>query len=82
MSIQTPRETTLIPDETPLTDRQLILHTLGHVEQMTEQLAQLAGLLEPFRPLLEAAAPGGRADAISLAQAGRMLRPRGGRRGH
>jgi hypothetical protein len=74
MSIQTPGETTLTPIETRLTDRQILLHLLAHVED-------LAAMLEPFRPVLQAAAPGGRPDAISLAQAGRMLRGKGARRG-
>jgi hypothetical protein len=75
MSIQTPGETTQTPAETVLTDRQILLHILGHVEQWQELIEVLA----PLRPILEAAAPGGRPDAISLGQARRMFR--GGRRG-
>jgi hypothetical protein len=82
MSIQTPGETTAPPIETQLTDRQLLVHLLEHAEATTEQLAELRAMVEPFRAVLAAAAPGGRADAISLAQAGRLLRSRGGRRGN
>lgn len=82
MSIQTPGETDQTPIETPLTDRQLLVHLLEHAESTTEQLAALLQLLEPFRPLIAAAAPAGRPDAISIAQAGRLFRSRGARRGN
>jgi hypothetical protein len=75
MSIQTPGETTCNPIETVMTDRQILLHILGHVEEWTE----LIEVLRPLRPILEAAAPGGKPDAISLGQARRMFK--GGRRG-
>lgn len=76
MSIQTPGETTQTPIETVLTDREILIHILGHVEEW----AELVEVLRPLRPILEAAAPGGRPDAISLGQARRMFK--GGRRGH
>lgn len=53
--------------ETQLSDRAVLLHILGHVETMS-------ATLERFRPLLELAAPAGQPDAISLAQAGRVLK--------
>lgn len=81
MSIQTPGETKRAPIETQLSDRQLLVHLLEHAEATTEQLAELRAMVEPFRAVLAAAAPAGRADAISLAQAGRLLRGKGARRG-
>ena len=81
MSIETSGETRQTPIETRLTDRQVLVHLLEHAEQTTAQLSALLELLEPFRPLLAAAAPAGRPDAISIAQAGRLLRGKG-RRGH
>jgi hypothetical protein len=47
-----------ITEKTVLTDRQLLVHLLEHVEVMAVQLAglaELAELAERFRPLLELA---------------------------
>lgn len=61
-----------IPEVTPLTDRQLIVHILEHVEELSDQVAELHAAAAPFLPLL--AAPGGRPDSIALLQAGREAR--------
>jgi hypothetical protein len=42
----------LIPADTKLTDRQLLIHLLQHVEQMHEEQRRLWALLEEFGPLL------------------------------
>jgi hypothetical protein len=61
------------PIETGLSDRELLLHILQHVEHLSTEL-------ERWRPLLQMIAPNGAApDAIGAAQAWRAMRR--GRRG-
>jgi len=42
----------LIPADTRLTDRQLLIHALQHLEQMHADQQRLWALLEEFGPLL------------------------------
>ncbi len=57
--------------ETALSDRQVLLHILTHVEE----LAELVDVLEEFRPLLNLIkGQNGKADYVGLAQIGRGLR--------
>jgi hypothetical protein len=43
----------LIPADTTLTDRQLLVHLLQHVEQIHAELGEFRALVEEFGPLLE-----------------------------
>jgi hypothetical protein len=68
---------------TTLTDRELLIHALQHLEVMTEQLAEvhqyavrLDGQLSVFAPLLARFAPGGKPDMVALMQARREMRRR------
>lgn len=63
---------------TTLTDRELLIHALQHLEVMTEQLAEVHkhvlkfdGTLALFEPLLARFAPGGKPDMLALMQARR-----------
>lgn len=66
--------------ETRMSDRNLILHLLQHVEELAPlaELVELLPTLRRLRPLLDQLAPNGQApDAIGAAQvwrAGRRLR--------
>lgn len=69
-----------ISDKTPLTDRQLLVHLLEHVENLHDQVREIHEVFERFRPLLERLVPGGGpADYITAMQLGRERRR--GRRG-
>lgn len=66
---------------TTLTDRELLIHVLQHVEDMWEKLAEvhehtlrMDGQLSVFAPLLARFAPGGKPDMIALMQARREAR--------
>ena len=68
---------------TVLTDRELLIHAIQHLEYLTEQLAEqhevimkLDYQLGVFAPLLAKYAPGGKPDMIAIMQARRE-----GRRG-
>jgi hypothetical protein len=70
---------------TTLSDHDLIIHLLQHIEIMYEQIAEthgavmrIDGQLSVFAPLLAKYAPGGRPDIIGAMQARREVR-RGGR---
>lgn len=58
-----------------LTDRELLIHALQHLEYLTEQMAEqheavmrLDYQLSVFAPLLAKYAPGGKPDFLALAQ--------------
>jgi hypothetical protein len=66
---------------TVLSDRELLIHALQHLEVMTDQLAEvheyvlkLDGELSVFRPLLARLAPGGKPDMLALMQTRREIR--------
>lgn len=66
---------------TSLSDRQLIMHALQHLEDAVEKLAETHGAvmridaeLQVFLPLLRRIAPGGKADMLSIMQARREAR--------
>lgn len=42
-----------IPETTPLTDRQLLVQLLEHVEQIDTQVGEIHQTLQEHRPLLE-----------------------------
>jgi len=71
--------------DTVLTDRELIIHTLQHVEEMHEILTELFAELQTFRPLIDRYRPAGGADMLTMIQAARdarrELRRANGRRG-
>lgn len=46
-------ELPLIPADTKLTDRQLLIHALQHIEQMHEEQREFRALLDEFGPLLD-----------------------------
>jgi hypothetical protein len=46
-------ELSLVPADTALTDRQLLIHLLQHVEDMHEEQRRFGALLDEFAPLLE-----------------------------
>lgn len=43
----------VIPETTPLTDRQLLVHLLEHVEQIDTKVTDIHVTLQEHRPLLE-----------------------------
>jgi hypothetical protein len=66
---------------TTLTDRELLIHALQHLEVLTEQMAEAHGAvlridaqLSVFAPLLARLAPGGKPDMLALMQARREIR--------
>jgi hypothetical protein len=68
---------------TRLTDRELIIHAVQHLEMITGQLEEIGARLESFeaelsvfRPLLAKLAPGGKPDMIGIMQARREARRR------
>jgi len=74
-------ETSFTPIETRLSDREILLHVLTHVEEMHEGLIRIADRLEAleaewatYRPLVATFSNGGKPDMISAAQAFRQGR--------
>lgn len=66
---------------TRLTDRELLIHAIQHLEVLTEQMAEqhevimrLDYHLGVFAPLLAKYAPGGKPDMIAIMQARREAR--------
>jgi hypothetical protein len=45
----------LIPADTVLTDRQLLIHALQHIEAIDEKLTRFDALLDELGPLIERA---------------------------
>jgi hypothetical protein len=43
----------LIPADTTMTDRQLLIHALQHIEQLHADVQRFADVLEEFGPLIE-----------------------------
>lgn len=68
---------TEITPDTRLTDRELIVHLVQHVEAMHDRIEQLCDELEAFRPLLARFRPPGSGDYLTLMQAARELRRNG-----
>lgn len=64
---------TVISDSTPLTDRQVLIHVLEHVEDLHAKIDELMTALEPFRPMLEKLQPGS-GDLVSIMKARRELK--------
>lgn len=68
--------------ETVLSDRDIALHILGHVEELAAlpgQVQQLVDVLEEFRPLLNLIrGANGKPNYVGIAQARRNLRRAGG----
>jgi hypothetical protein len=46
-------ELSLVPADTALSDRQLLIHLLQHVEDMHEEQRRFSELLADFGPLIE-----------------------------
>lgn len=66
---------TEINPESPLTDRDLLIHLVAHVEHIDEVVTRMAGEFEVFRPLIERFRPAaGVPDFLTVLQAGRDLR--------
>lgn len=70
---------------TTLSDRELIIHAVQHLEDLADQMAdvhgavlRIDGQLSVFAPLLARLAPGGKPDMIALMQARREIRRAGG----
>jgi hypothetical protein len=66
---------------TMLTDRELLIHAVQHIEDLYEQLAEVHGAvmrmdyqLQVFAPFLAKLAPGGKVDMIAVMQARREAR--------
>jgi hypothetical protein len=66
---------------TTLTDRELLIHALQHLEDLYEQMSEMHGAvmrldcqLSVFAPLLAKYAPGGKPDMIGIMQARREAR--------
>lgn len=57
-----------------MSDRDIALHILQHVESMDARLAALEDELAVFRPLLRRLAPAGGADMLTMIEAARELR--------
>ena len=65
---------TEITTETILTDRQLLVHLIGHIEHVDEIVTALHDEWEVFRPIIEQFRPAGGADFLTILQTGRELR--------
>jgi hypothetical protein len=72
-----PETLTEIPPDTPLSDRDLLIHLLQHVEDMHDRIEQAWTLIQPYVPILAKFAGGGQPDMMTIMQARRDLR-----RGH
>lgn len=66
---------------TTLSDHELLVHALQHIEDMYEQIAEMHGAvmridgqLSVFAPLLARLAPGGRPDLVGAMQTRRDLK--------
>jgi hypothetical protein len=59
---------------TTLSDRELLIHLLQHVEVMGEQMNEITAQLAVFRPLLDQLAPGGKPDMLGAMQARRTVK--------
>ena len=59
---------------TTLTDRELLIHAVQHLEVLHELVNDMYEQLSVFRPLLARLAPGGKPDMIALMQARREMR--------
>lgn len=66
---------------TTLSDRDLLIHAIQHLEDLTEKMGEAHGAvlridaeLAVFRPLLAKLAPGGKPDFIAVMQARRDAR--------
>lgn len=65
---------TEITADTTLTDRDLLIHLVQHVEHIDEMMTALHDEWEVFRPLIERFRPAGGADFLTILQTGRELR--------
>lgn len=68
-------------ENTTLTERELLIHALQHIEDLYEQVSEMHGAvmrldcqLSVFAPFLAKLAPGGKVDMIALMQARREAR--------
>lgn len=70
---------TEITAETRLTDRDLLIHAIQHLEHIDEIVTALQEEFEVFRPLIERFRPAGGGDYLTILQTARQLRrtPRG-----
>lgn len=59
---------------TRLTDRELLIHAVQHLEVLSTQMEYVHAQLTVFAPLLARLAPGGKPDMIALMQARREAR--------
>lgn len=66
-----------ITAETPLSDRDLLIHVVQHVEHIDEMVTAVHDVLEAYKPLLARFAPGGGADYLTIMQTARDLRRAG-----
>jgi hypothetical protein len=78
---ETFRETSPALAGTTLSDHDLLLHALAHIEDLYEKIGEIHGAvmrvdghLSVFAPLLAKWAPGGKPDMIGLMQARREAR--------
>jgi hypothetical protein len=78
---ETPETPAAALAKTTLTDRELLIHALQHLEAMYEQVAEtheaiirIDGELAVFKPLLARLAPGGKPDFLAVFQARREHR--------
>lgn len=65
---------TEITTETTLTDRQLLVQLIGHIEHIDDVVTALHDEWEVFRPMIERFRPAGGADFLTILQTGRELR--------
>lgn len=65
---------TEISAETTLTDRELLIHAVQHIEHIDEVVTAIHDEFQVFRPLIERFRPDGGADFLTILQTGRELR--------
>lgn len=68
---------TEITAETTLTDRELLIHLVAHVEHIDEVVTRMGDEFEVFRPMIERFRPACGADMLTILQTGRELRRAG-----
>ena len=65
-----------ITGETRLTDRELLVHAIAHLEDLDAKITAMHDIVQAYKPLIDRFAPGGGADYLTILQTARDLRRR------